>query len=30
MERDHEIRYAEIEKTDAYIYDKVEMKVRVE
>lgn len=30
MERDQEIRYTEIEKTDAYIYDKVEMKVRVE
>ena len=30
MERDQEICYTEIEKTDAYIYDKVEMKVRVE
>ena len=30
MERNQEIRYTEIEKTDAYIYDKVEMKVRVE
>lgn len=30
MERGQDICYTEIEKTDAYIYDKVEMKVRVE